>query len=390
MLKKVKFYKGEFKIGHRLQWAVYSGDGTLLLKEGTVLETQRQLDVVIRQSRLRGETRREMELYEKQRSIKNKQGSKAKKYFSDNVFKMKDHCAKLTEELLVNLVTARWVDAVDETASIYDLITRSCEHDANAALAAVHLSKEFSYSVLHPLHTAILCKVLINRLSFSEDQQRSIISAALTMNVGMYELQEVLFTQKDALTSQQKKGILKHPKESVFLLRQAGVKDKAWLDIILQHHERINGSGYPDKKSGNTIHQGAKIVALADIYSAMITPRLHRKPIAAQSALKKIFSQRGKEVDEVLAQRLISEVGVFPPGSFVTLRNNETALVVKRAIAEGNSKTSPQVCSILDPQGDPYRTFIMRDTADEMYGITTVCQPTINMPLNYEAIWGCY
>ena len=389
MLKKVKFNKGEFKVGHRLQWAVYSGDGTLLLKENTVLETQRQLDVVIRQARLRGATRREMELQEKERSIKNKQGSKAKKYFSDNIFKMKGHCAKLTEDLLVSLVTSRWVDVLDETASIYDLITKSCEENANAALAAVHLSKEFSYSVLHPLHAAILCKVLINRLSFSEDQQRSIISAALTMNVGMYALQETLFSQKDALSPQQKKGILKHPKESVFLLRQAGVKDKAWLDIILQHHERIDGSGYPDKKAGDAIHQGAKIVALADIYSAMITPRLHRQPIAAQSALKKIFAQRGKEVDEVLAQRLISEVGVFPPGSFVTLKNKETALVVKRAIAKGDTKTSPQVCSILNQQGERYETFVMRDTADDTYNIAAVCLPEFDEPVNYAAIWGC-
>lgn len=388
MLKKIRFNKGDIEIGSRMQWAVYSGDGTLLLRENTVIETQRQLDAVIGKARLRGATRREAELYEKTRSIKNKGKSRSGKYFTDNVFKMKHHCAKEMENLLSCLVTSRYVDVVDVTAAIYEQISRSCELDVNAALAAVHLSKDYGYSVLHPLHTAILCKILIRRLSFNESQQRSIISAALTMNVGMHVLQETLFSQKEALTTEQKKEIIAHPEKSVALLKQAEVDDEAWLDIIHQHHERINGNGYPDKKSGKQIHPGAKVVALADIYAAMITPRLYRKPVTAQHALRDIFSKRGKEVDETLARKLIAEAGVYPPGSFVMLNNADTAIVIKRATSQGDKKIPPTVCSILDAEGRRYESFVSREAGDEKYKIVSVCQPDLTEPLDYPSLWG--
>ncbi|PCI66887.1 MAG: hypothetical protein COB26_10540 [Piscirickettsiaceae bacterium] len=65
--------------------------------------------------------------------------------------------------------------------------------------------------------------------------------------------------------------------------------DAGLLKIILQHHGRIDGGGYHQGLAGDKIHQGEKVVALADMYSAMITPRAYREPIMAQQALKRIF-----------------------------------------------------------------------------------------------------
>ena len=388
MLKKVSFKKSEIKLGEKLPWAVYRSDGTLLLREGTVVSSQRQLDIVLEKGMYRGATRQEVEQEEKKRLVSSKQTEQPKKYFSDNIFKLKLHCAKQTEELLTAMVTSHHVDVVAETGAIFELIDRACHDDSNAALAAVHLAKDFSYSVLHPLHTAILCKILIQRLSFSETQQRSIVSAALTMNVGMYELQEVLFAQKEALSLDQKKAILAHPQKSVEILGQYGVEDRAWLDMILQHHERVNGNGYPAKKKAEEIHQGAKIIALADVYAAMITPRIYRKPIAAKEALKETFTKRGEEVDEKLAQMLIAEVGIFPPGSFVSLENGELGIVIKRAMIHHGEKTSPAVCSIMSPRGGRYERFIMRDTSDKRYAIKAACQPEFEDPIDYPSLWG--
>ncbi len=385
MLKRITLDINDIKLNQPLSWSVFSADGTLLLREGSVVSSQRQIDIVMEKGCLRGASKKEIEHHEEEESLKKK---KKKRYFSDNIFKIKNHCAKETEEMLSRLVTSRSVDVVEATTTIFKLIEKACNDDANAALAAVHLSKDFGYSVLHPLHSAILCKILISRLSFNVEQQRTIIAAALTMNVGMYELQEKLFSQKGGLSADQKKSIFEHPKRSVEILKKAGVEDKAWLDIILQHHERVDGDGYPNKKTGSEIHQGAKVVALADVYSAMITPRMHRAPIAAQDALREIFSTRGQDVDEKLAQMLISEVGVFPPGSFVTLDNGETALVIKRAVSRGGEKTSPAVCSILAPTGDRYERFIMRDTAIAHYKIKVACKPEIKGAIDYPLLWG--
>jgi HD-GYP domain-containing protein (c-di-GMP phosphodiesterase class II) len=80
------------------------------------------------------------------------------------------------------------------------------------------------------------------------------------------------------------------------------------------------------------------VVALADMYSAMITPRSYRQPVMAHNALKNIFTKRGEAVDNQLTQLLIREVGLYPPGSFVKLVNGDTAIVIKRAISKKKIK----------------------------------------------------
>lgn len=86
-------------------------------------------------------------------------------------------------------------------------------------MAAVHLSRGYTYTVVHPVHTAILCELLGKRLELDGSERASIIAAALTMNLGMLELQDVLFAQKTPLTDSQKKEIFLHPSRSVDLLK---------------------------------------------------------------------------------------------------------------------------------------------------------------------------
>jgi hypothetical protein len=165
--------------------------------------------------------------------------------------------------------------------------------------------------------------------------------------------------------------------------------DVQMFNIILQHHERIDGAGYPAKLMGDKIHQGAKVVALADMYAAMITPRAYREPIMAQSAMKEIFTSRGKSVDDHLTQVLIREVGVYPPGSFVKLINGDTAIVIKRAIVKKDRKaTAPVVACIIGPRGGLYENPPLRDSNLDMYKITSMAKPTFEKPIDFSKLWG--
>lgn len=380
MLDKIRIKPGEITVGHKLPWPVYDLEEALLLQENTVIASEKQLNILIEKGLYRGLTQEE---------IKEKQETAEKrKKVVDNPFEMKNSCALETEQLLKQLAVGGSINAVEVTQYISNQIKNCCQKNANATLAAIHLSKEFSYSVLHPLHTAILCELLMRRLSFTDDQQQTIMSAALTMNVGMFELQNQLYSQTDPLTESQKLAINDHPEKSASILKDSGVTDSHWLTIVRQHHERIDGEGYPLRLSENNIHQGAKVLALADMYSAMITTRSYRKPIMAQKALKDIFTKRGKSVDDKLAQMLIREVGIYPPGSFVKLVNGDTAIVIKRSIAKKGGTTAPAVCSIISPRGGFYERLNTRDSGLDMYKITEMCQPEIDEPIDYPKLWG--
>lgn len=387
MLEKVRIKPGEVTVGQRLPWPVYDLEEALLLQEGTLIASDKQLNILLEKGLYRGLTADEQLEHEELKQQQALAEKRAK--IDDNPFEMKNACTSQLELLLKQLVEGAETDVMGVTKEIADQINLCCKRNANATLAAIHLSKDFSYSVLHPLHTAILCNLLMSRLNFSEAQQQTVIAAALTMNVGMYELQDQLFSQKTALSDAQKEAINAHPDKSISILKKAGIDDPHWLSIIAQHHERVDGEGYPAKLKGSSIHQGAKVVALADMYSAMITPRSYRKPVMAHDALKNIFTERGEAVDNQLTQLLIREVGLYPPGSFVKLINGDTAIVIKRAISKKNNKTTaPAVCSLISPRGGFYERHSIRDSGLDNHKITGMCNPEIHEPINYPKLWG--
>ncbi len=381
-----KILPGEISVGEPLPWPVYDVEKALLLQEGTVVRSEKQMNIIMEKGVYRGMTKDEV--------VEEKQKEQAKledrcKRKPENPFEMKRSCAKNLQTLIQNLIEGNKVDAYSLAMDIAKTIKQSCEYNANATLAAIHLSDEFSYGILHPLHAATLSELLMRRLNFTDAQEQTVMASALLMNVGMFELQDQLFSQTEALTEQQRIDIHAHPQKSVNILQAAGVEDEHLLKIILQHHERIDGGGYPKSLTGDIIHQGAKVVSLADMYAAIITPRAYREPIMAHDALKKIFVDRGKSVDDHLTQLLIREVGIYPPGSFVKLVNGDTAIVIKRAIVKkGSSASAPIVSCLISPRGGLYGNPLMWDANMDMYKITGMAQPEFDEPINFANFWG--
>ena len=150
-----------------------------------------------------------------------------------------------------------------------------CAEDADAALAAIHLDRDGKYAIRHLIHSALLVELVTSRMGKLPDDRQRVIAATLTANVGMLELQERLMRQGE-LSAEQRQEINRHPQLGVELLRRAGIQDEWWLEIVLQHHERVDGSGYPRGLRGDRIDEGARIMAIADIYHAKISARLHR------------------------------------------------------------------------------------------------------------------
>ena len=242
-----------------------------------------------------------------------------------------------------------------------------CAEDADAALAAVHLDRDGRYAVRHLIHSALLVELATSRMGKTPDDRQRIIAATLTANVGMLELQEQLAKQV-GITPSQRREINRHPEEGVALLRRAGVRDELWLEIVMQHHERQDGNGYPRGLLGEDINEGARIMAIADIYHAKISDRVHRVGMLPTDALRQVLLGQGHYIDPLLSEIFIKELGVFPPGAFVQLNNGDIAVVTHR----GQEGVSPRVASIITPRGVAYPRPLPRDPANREWAIKEI------------------
>jgi HD-GYP domain-containing protein (c-di-GMP phosphodiesterase class II) len=244
------------------------------------------------------------------------------------------------------------------------------EKHSDGLLAAVQLATDKVYSHIKALHVALLCEALGRRAELSRTQRLSVIAAGLTSDIAMWQLQEEIRSREEPLTDEQWQNVRSHPERGVKMLKQIGVRDPLWLKVVEQHHERLNGSGYPLKLEGDQVHQAARILAVADTFAAMVRPRGDRAQRMPKEAMRDLFLSRGDEIDATLAQLFIKELGLFPPGSAVRLISGEVGIVT----GVGTNATSPDVEVIIDDQLRCLKRPAYRDTTQNNYTVAEMIE----------------
>jgi HD-GYP domain-containing protein (c-di-GMP phosphodiesterase class II) len=259
-----------------------------------------------------------------------------------------------------------------------------CLKDSDALLGAIHLAKGSRYSLDHPLYRAIVTELLATRKGLPQQDRQRVVAAALTCDISMTKLQDELVRQAGPLSAEQKLSIASHPMESARLLESLGVTDKAWISAVAQHHEVLNGTGYPHRCAGEDVSLWSRVLKLADVYTAMVSPKAHRKAALSKSAMREILLKRGTEIDDSLSVLIVKELGIYPPGAFVKLQSGELGIVIKRHI---NPKT-PIIKAVVGPRGAPFDTPIPRKTDTREYEILDVVERDAIVKIDLNKLWG--
>ncbi|GLQ98770.1 HD-GYP domain-containing protein [Dyella mobilis] len=273
----------------------------------------------------------------------------------------------------------------EEIKRVAELLHRACRVNADLSLASIVMQHDGSYAIRHMINAAIACELVGDALGLSLVERIPIVAAALTMNIGMLELQEELLTVDGPLSDVQHGGVRQHCQRSVELLQERGVADALWLQAVLDHHERSDGSGYPGGKPGETIELPARLLAAADVYCARVTGRGYRPALQANIALRWLYLNEGARLDGNVAASFIKTLGIYPPGTGVRLRNGSVAVVTHR----GRGGLTPQVSSITTHDGLRIGTPIRRRNDVGAHAISEVVDlDALDLSVSMEALWG--
>ena len=277
-------------------------------------------------------------------------------------------------------------DAKNKILEVVKAVTFATNLNPDIAIASILLNQEvISYAVRHSIDTAVVSILIAQALNKQPAEVSTIVAAALTMNVGMLRQHDQFQRKQDPLTEAEIDLIRKHPEEGVKLLQQAGITDPDWLSFVLHHHENEDGSGYPHGKSGKDIPQHAKIILLADRYCARVTGRSYRKPLLPNAALRGLFVDESKAIDAQLAKYFVKELGMFPPGTYVRLKNGEIGVVTRK----GETATTPTVHALLGPRGALLTFPIPRETYKESFAIAeAIHRDQAAVRISMQQLWG--
>jgi hypothetical protein len=244
------------------------------------------------------------------------------------------------------------------------------EQDADDSLFCLFQAlgdDNLGYCATHALLCGVVCTLTGTKLGLDVLQRRSLMDAALTMNIGMARDQDSLARQTTPPTDWQRELIQAHPERSVEMLRGLGVDDTDTLDLVRWHH----GPLAPEALSRNQLAR--RVLSTADAFVAKMAARKTRVPLSGLGAAKSIYV--GAEGDAAaVGSAMATAVGFYPPGSYVRLANGETAVVAQR----GARANAPWVVSIQDANGLPVSRYVCRDTLESDRAIAA--------PVNFQKV----
>lgn len=258
--------------------------------------------------------------------------------------------------------------------------------DHDACLGLTRLLPMRDSAARHCLLTALIALDVAEQLPFPDKDLEPLLAAALTMNISAMRLHAELSEGFVGLNDVVRQLIHRHVDESLQSLIASGVQDPVWLEAVRQHHENLDGSGYPEKLLDEAIGMPGRILRVADYYVAKITGRRYRPAKSTQFAFKQMFGHERGRLDSRIALQLLHSNGLYPPGTLVRLANRETAVVMRR---EGDRDSAGHAMAFMEVRGKLIKEPVERNTASVKYAVLNVTEPEPHWPeIRWEGFWG--
>jgi HD-GYP domain-containing protein (c-di-GMP phosphodiesterase class II) len=199
------------------------------------------------------------------------------------------------------------------------------------------------------INVTILSAVMGTVLKFTSHRLIQLATGALLHDIGMVKVPKSILKKREKLTADEMNQIRTHPIYSYRVVAKEMKYPEEIAVIVLQHHERWDGQGYPRKLRGEDINLAARVVAVADSYIAMINNRPHRNSMIGYSAMKSVLNDNGSHFDPKILKVFLESMGIYPIGSIVQLSNSAIGRVVE---IHAEAPLRPAVELIIDEYGN--------------------------------------
>lgn len=211
--------------------------------------------------------------------------------------------------------------------------------DNKDALSCLTMIKETDkYLLEHSINCSILGGIFCEYLGYDRDTIEQVSLGMLLMDIGMSSLPDEIRNNTGTFSSDDWEVMKTHVEIGVDLVEQCGEISDLSLNIVEQHHEHMDGSGYPRGLVGDDISEFARIAAIVDAYDAMTSNRKHKDSITPTQALKRLTNS--PNLDQELVKQFIQCIGVHPVGSLVRLKSGKLGIVSR---ANPKDPVSPQI-----------------------------------------------
>ena len=232
---------------------------------------------------------------------------------------------------LAGLKTSKLTTAyqmVKELDTVVDRLVDTISADGGAVVHVNDIKSYDEYTYHHSLSVAVLSLAIGQGLGLNRAQMKKLGMCAILHDIGKIEIPINYINKPGKLTEKEYAVAKEHARSGGAILQKNNIGDQELWSSVIHHHERIDGTGYPDGLKGDEIPLNSQIVSVADVYDAVTSYRSYRRPMSPANALDLVMSEAGRSFSFEIVRVFISKLKLYPVNSVVQLSDNRLALVI--------------------------------------------------------------
>ncbi len=241
-------------------------------------------------------------------------------------------CTRAKQAMVAMFQEARMGRAVDVAAAtgLVEEISDSVARNPNALISLARLKTADDYTYMHSVAVCALMVALARQIGLDEAQSRTAGMAGLLHDLGKAAVPLPVLNKPGRLTEAEFAQVRDHPRQGWALLQAGAGVDPAVLDACLHHHERTDGTGYPNRLAGEQLSTMARMTAICDVYDAITSDRPYKRGWDPAESIRRMAEWTNGHLDARLFQAFVKSIGIYPIGSLVRLESGRLGVVLEQ------------------------------------------------------------
>ncbi len=243
-------------------------------------------------------------------------------------------------------------------------MVESLLRNSDALFWLMALMKRDDYMYSHAVNCSALAAAFGRHLALPREVLVELATGGFLLDAGMASLPSDVVQHGGKLDPEAMKLMRGHVQRSMEVLDQAGVTGKWARELVAAHHERHDGSGYPDGLAGDRVPLAGRMGGIVDTYDALRSDRPHRNGESRHGALQALYRARDRMFQAEVVEQFLQCLGVYPTGSLVELNTGEVGVVMAQNQVR---RLRPRLMLLLDTEKKPYEPY--RDVDLMQHGV---------------------